>query len=164
MNPQLQLRDIHLPEGISWWPPAPGWWLVLLLMVALIACGFYVYRYRQQRLVHRAAQAELEKIRLSYAATNDAQRLVKSLSIWLRRVCLSLYPRIDVAGLTGKEWLDFLDQAFINKKQTARFSTGNASGLASAPYQQSIEIDAEAILELCHCWLQCLPPTRRKQT
>ena len=33
MNPQLQLRDIHLPPEPSWWPPAPGWWLLALLLV-----------------------------------------------------------------------------------------------------------------------------------
>ena len=25
---QLDLRDIHLPEAIGWWPPAIGWWLL----------------------------------------------------------------------------------------------------------------------------------------
>ena len=36
MDPeQIPLRDLHLPDAISWWPLAPGWWIVLGL--ALIA-------------------------------------------------------------------------------------------------------------------------------
>ena len=36
MNPELQLRDIHLPPEPSWWPPAPGWWLLAAILVAAI--------------------------------------------------------------------------------------------------------------------------------
>ena len=25
-----QLRDIQLPEPISWWPLAPGWWVLII--------------------------------------------------------------------------------------------------------------------------------------
>ena len=30
MDPQqIPLRDLHLPDAISWWPLAPGWWLAI---------------------------------------------------------------------------------------------------------------------------------------
>ena len=28
-----QLADIHLPTEISYWPPAPGWWILSILVV-----------------------------------------------------------------------------------------------------------------------------------
>jgi len=57
MNPgsELPLRDIHLPAPLSWWPPAPGWWLLLTLLVAIALLGGYLlHRYRRNAL-QRAA-------------------------------------------------------------------------------------------------------------
>ena len=46
-NPALeQLRDIHLPQAVHWWPPAPGWWLVAALVLALTV---WLSRYLQAR-------------------------------------------------------------------------------------------------------------------
>src|SRR5262249_2452544 len=51
MNPEVQLRDIHLPPEPSWWPPAPGWWIVAALVVVAIALAarFWIKRVREQR-------------------------------------------------------------------------------------------------------------------
>jgi len=32
-NPLVNLKDIHLPPPVSFWPPAPGWWILALLMI-----------------------------------------------------------------------------------------------------------------------------------
>ena len=37
------LRDIQEMTPPSWWPPAPGWWLVGLILAALL---FLVWRWR----------------------------------------------------------------------------------------------------------------------
>lgn len=29
---ELPLRDIHLPETIGWFPPAIGWWLLIIFV------------------------------------------------------------------------------------------------------------------------------------
>jgi hypothetical protein len=36
-----QLRDIHGPDPVSWWPPAPGWWLLAL---GTILCLWLLWR------------------------------------------------------------------------------------------------------------------------
>src|SRR5262245_66626316 len=60
MNPTvdmsaLPLRDIHLPGAISWWPPAPGWWvLAALAMLVAVVVGLYYWRERHRRTALRA--------------------------------------------------------------------------------------------------------------
>ena len=52
MPPELlqKMRDIHYPGDPSWFPPAPGWWLVAaLLIAALIWLYRRFYRYRRDR-------------------------------------------------------------------------------------------------------------------
>ena len=59
MNPldpaTLPLRDIHLPLPVDGWPPAPGWWLVALVVASLVAAG--VVRWRRDRFRHLLAHA-----------------------------------------------------------------------------------------------------------
>ena len=38
------LRDIHMPDPISVWPLAPGWWLAALAMVAAALIVHFVLR------------------------------------------------------------------------------------------------------------------------
>lgn len=156
-NEPLALRDIHLPSSISWWPPALGWWLVLLIVLLLVITGVLIYRYRKSRRLHKAALNELEEIQATYKHNQNDQQLVQSLSIWLRRVSLSLYPRTDVAGLTGKDWIEFLDQAVSKPSSQQYFSEDLGRALISAPYKQSISIDAHALLTTCRNWLSALP-------
>ena len=64
MNPEeLALRDIHLPAPVGWWPPAPGWWLLAGLMLAVIIWLFW--RWQQQRRSEQGlelALSELERL------------------------------------------------------------------------------------------------------
>ena len=35
-DPLAELRGYHPPDPVSWWPPAPGWWLLALLILGLL--------------------------------------------------------------------------------------------------------------------------------
>ena len=40
-DPLQQLKPLHLPPDPSWWPPAIGWWVLLLVLVILTAWTIY---------------------------------------------------------------------------------------------------------------------------
>ncbi|EIJ44057.1 hypothetical protein BegalDRAFT_3236 [Beggiatoa alba B18LD] len=150
MSTELALHDIHLPEPISWFPPALGWWVLFGFIIVAIIAGFWWWQYYRSQYLQRFVLQALESVATQYQQTQDTQQLVIALSRLLRRVCLSYYPRQQVAGLTGDAWLQFLDQFLTNKP----FTDGIGRVLASSPYQAHVEVDAPALLDLCRAWLR----------
>jgi len=123
-DPLAGLRDWHLPEPVSWWPPAPGWWLVAVLILALLALALGLWWLRRSRSAPaRAALAELRALRVGLVDGADRRRFVAEISELLRRLALARYPRDQVAGLAGPQWLAFLDR------------TGGGSGFVQGPGQ-----------------------------
>ena len=157
---QLPLRDIHLPEPVSWWPPGPGWWLLAVLIIALVMTGMWLWTRYKQAAGKRFAQQELSRIAKEFDEFCDRQRLAKDLSALLRRASISYYPRHEVAALTGAEWLNWLDQ----HADCDEFSQGPGTALLSAPYQAKPEYDSAALLALCRRCLQKLPHQLRLTT
>jgi hypothetical protein len=152
----LDLRDIHLPEPISWWPVAPGWWLLIaaiLLLLMLIYIARKIYLARQLK---RDIASELEDIKQRYQQTNNKSQLAKSLSVLLRRASITFYPATDIAGLTGERWLSYLDETGRHSAKAASFHSDTGKVLLSAPYlpeDSTLDFDAQALLALCESWL-----------
>lgn len=158
MNPDLPLRDIHLPDGVSWWPIAPGWWLLLMLLM-LFAAVIWALRINKARgRMRKHALAELEKVETNFSQHQDAQQLASELSTLLRRICISRYPRTDVAGLTGQAWLDFLNA------QTNSFETESADALLNGPFQKRSNINSAALISACRRWIEQLQPMKSTRT
>lgn len=159
MNPDLsQLRDIHLPAPISWWPPAPGWWLLAVLVMAILFVLYFLYRRRQRNDWRRSALAELTRLRLQYQAQpSSPQIIVSELSVLLRRVAISCFPREEVAMLSGDKWLAFLDRGM---GEGAAFQSEQGRLLAVAPYVVDATIPTATLLALfalCENWITKLP-------
>ncbi len=152
--PQLPLRDIHLPEPIGWWPPAPGWWILAALLIAgTILVVAYTRYQRQRNRIRRVSLKAIDEIQETFHVHGDRTRLIRELSILLRRVCISQYPRTEAASLTGVEWMSFLDRSRDGKS----FSEGNGLVLMTEPYRKNPEIDANALLSCCRSWIAALP-------
>jgi hypothetical protein len=141
---ELPLRDIHLPDAISWWPPAPGWWLLAGTLVFILIVALLWRRHWQNQRLLRQLYAELEQLKLSYQADGDAAQTIKQLSILLRRACISYFPRQDVASLTGKDWLALLDST---TKDNA-FSRGVGELLVAGPYRPAKSLDKNKVEQL----------------
>lgn len=151
MNDGLPLRDIHLPDPVSWWPPAPGWWLLLALLCAAGLGAWLRRRYRARHELRRQAFSELERIENRFGQRDDERQALQELSVLLRRVALARYPRAQVASLTGQRWLRFLDGVM----GADAFSRGPGRALAEAPYNPAPGVDnVPDLIDLCRRWLE----------
>lgn len=105
-DPLAQLRDIHLPEAISWWPLAPGWWVVSALLIAGLA---YVSHFLWQR--HHAFTYRRQALAQVKQLPNDSQhQRITALFALLKRVAVSAYPELHLSSLNQAEFIDFLNQ------------------------------------------------------
>ncbi|MFT7414177.1 MAG: hypothetical protein ACI9FO_000835 [Methylophagaceae bacterium] len=150
MEQPLPLRDIHLPEAISWWPPALGWWILLVLIPLVIFGVWYLYKRLTRNTVVKSAKHLLITIK-DDQSSDDLQK-IQQLSTWLRRVTMSGTPEQHNAGLTGKAWLVYLD----NGVEGSPFSDGIGQCLADVQFRQSVpdDLDINALITLCEMWLR----------
>lgn len=144
MDPQqLPLRDIHLPEAIAWWPLAPGWWLLIALL--LVGCVLLLRGYLRSRArstARRLALRRLDELMAEYESHRDAVAFMAAVSALLRRTMLAYAPRHEIAGLTGDEWLAWLDRDL----DKPRFRTETGRKLLEMPYRRPD--DGVAAIEL----------------
>jgi hypothetical protein len=128
-DPLAALRDIHLPEAVSFWPLAPGWWIALGIMVGL-AVAIHALIVLRRRSLKRAALAELAEIEARYEGDGDVSSLALRLSTLLRRVALTRFRRREVASLAGVDWSSFL----LRTGRKLGLSAEQAQGLGRAIY------------------------------
>lgn len=98
MNPDItslsNLHDIVLPPEVGWWPLAPGWYGVLLVLaLVVLLTGWRALKRWKSNAYRRAALRELGTL---HGDTATAELL--------RRTALACVPREQVARLTGRAW------------------------------------------------------------
>ena len=144
----LPLKDIHLPDAIGWWPPAPGWWLTPVVLIALFWLVRLIYRRLRRKTALKTARAMLKNLR---GRTDNLQTLTE-MSALMRRMAISCDSRAAVAGLRGQDWLDYLDRKLPDRP----FGQGIGRCLADAHYRPVApgDVDIEALLNLCERWLK----------
>ena len=151
-DPLAQLRDIHLPQAVSWWPLAPGWWLLMLLLLAGLAIvARCLWLRRQRNAYRRSGEQELEQLFASWQNSKETRAFLQQLNALLKRVALYSFPRADVAAMNGARWTRFLDQHSADGADTA-FSGGP---LEYGPYAATVDgIDVEAVHHSSLRWLR----------
>ena len=157
MNPPVQntaaLRDIHLPDAISWWPPAIGWWLLLVLIILFLYFAPKIYRYFTFIPFNKVAEENFQDIITNYNQSRDVLELVSKLSILLRQISMTHSGRESVAQLTGEEWLNHLNS--MTSKHY--FDKEVKELLINAPYQQSHKLDPQPLIVAVQNWISALP-------
>lgn len=147
---QIPLRDIHLPGEVGWWPPAPGWWalLAIVLGIAVFFAARYALRYRQ-----RAALRALRRVQAMLEEGAEAEDCLPSVSTIMRRFAMSVAanPRL-VAGLVGEHWLRYLDSRW----ERDAFVNGPGAALSVAPYAPAHRCSRDTaltLIALCMDWV-----------
>ena len=148
-----QLHDIQLPSPIPFWPMAPGWWFLAILMLALLIIG----SIKSLRLIkrHQKIRAFEDQIQqLNHLYQLEPQRALAELSILIKRIALTVFPRAEITPLKGQAWLTFLDKT----GQTQGFSEGIGQCLATAPYQANPQVDFLSLTQLVQQWFKQVTP------
>lgn len=105
------LRGLVEPGPPPIWPPAPGWYAVALVLVALVVWIYIeALRRARQNRYRRLALQELKRIRVSSAVRGKRAKSIASLGDLIKRTALAAYPRSEVACLSGEPWLAFLEE------------------------------------------------------
>lgn len=146
----LPLRPMQLPDAISWWPMAPGWWLLIVLSMAIV---FALIWWLRRRLAdpRRFALAELESIQQRFQQDEDKTVLINYCNQLLKRTALTLFPRQDVAALSGDDWLAFL------LENSRGCQPQSMQCLAEGPYRAHTDYDTTALISACRQWLKTAP-------
>jgi hypothetical protein len=144
-----RLHDIVAPPPAPWWPPAPGWYVVLAVGIPLLIwAGVKLALAWKHNRYRRAALAELAAIRASRPPD-----LLSCLSELLKRTALIAYPREEVAALSGREWLAFLDRTGA----TTAFTSGPGHPIGDGPYSRPAALDdndRDAVFTVARDWLR----------
>jgi hypothetical protein len=145
-----QLRDIHLPAAINWWPLAPGWYLSgVTVLIALSLLVFLLRRYYLKGYVKRQALTLLMRYENEYQQGVNSQLIAAKVSELLRRVALQYFPRAEVASLQGENWLLFLN----NTSKKISFNPVRHE-LLELPYHPMSKGDLNTLFKITKQWIK----------
>lgn len=109
-NP-LGLKDIHVPEQISNFPVAYGWWLLAATLLVLIV--FLLFKIRQKAKLARHQKQALKQLKNSpHMSNNNVITLLK----W---AAMQYFPRSQLAKLYGGQFQQFLVTNLSEKHQNS---------------------------------------------
>tara|TARA_B110000503_G_scaffold139089_1_gene226675 strand:+ start:33356 stop:33832 length:477 start_codon:yes stop_codon:yes gene_type:complete len=152
VNPQDPLANLHplrQPELIGWWPPAPGWWLLLCLAIATVAMLIYLLRKHYKKSAYRRhALLQLQALHTQYQVDKNSGNYLAHINALLKSVALVAYPRSTVAAQHGAGWRIFLNQSLPHDAQLQ-------DDFDNAVYQsRSPDLDMAQVHRVAQLWIK----------
>lgn len=151
-DPLAGLRDLHLPAEPGLWPPAPGWWVLGVAVLALLIAAVAWARHRRRggpRLRVRARRS-LQALAEDHAGSDDTRALLRDVAAWQRRVAVACFGP-DAASITGAQW---------TARLCAQGDPRDAdvwAAVAEHRYQpRPPAVDRDALLAACRRWLEAV--------
>ncbi|MEZ8491585.1 DUF4381 domain-containing protein [Vibrio splendidus] len=157
MKQPLELSPAITPSAPSWWPLAWGWWAVIVTAIALIALVFFIVKRGQknQYAKNKALACFRDSQPSNTLSPSAAQDIV-------RQAALSYFPRDKVAGLSGDDWLAFLDAQLAKPLFAAKQSQWQQALYQDTALMSDEQKKAQQqLVNDCETWLRkALPPKR----
>ena len=144
-----QLQDIHSAGQPLWWPPAPGWWVLALILLLVLA--FVLRKWVGWLSVHRRRKAwlcALEDLNRQYDPVQQPHEYLAGLNRLFRAVAVKAFPGTACARLQGEEWV-----AFIASLMPEKHSADKLGALASGPYEPLPHFEAAALNASASTWV-----------
>lgn len=151
MSTELPLRDVHSAVAPDWWPPAPGWWVVLALVIVAIAMFAYrgCRRWRRER-IRRRLRAELASV--EPLAQEDPAAFLSQLAVLLKRLVIHACDRPELAGVHGSAWRAVLLEVADEDPQLQAAADAVVREQYRPPDKQAVPIPA--LTELARRWVE----------
>lgn len=140
-----EIKDIHIPESVSLFPLAYGWWVIL----AGIIFAFFIIKAAVWSIKRSRKHYALKKLK-NISLENPIKAAIE-MSELLKRICHVRYK--EALSLYGKPWIDFL-----NEHTSFKLNDEAASLLMFAPFMKSQgknikEKTAVELKEFCQKWI-----------
>jgi hypothetical protein len=151
-NSQLleQLQDIHSVGNPGWWPPAPGWWvLALLVLILLVLAGRFLLAKIRARRRRRLFLVEAERLQIEFDPVQQGREYLAAMNRLFRVVAMKAFPDTGCASMQGDEWV-----TFIRSLLPANSNTENLGALAHGPYEATPVFDQKALNEHARTWIR----------
>ncbi len=167
MNPLDQLADITVPDQVSAWPLAWGYWVsALLVLLIIISAWHYTRRYLRINKRKKLAITEIQNLML------NGPNAICNMNVILKHTCnhyFSNSSEISVAPLTlhGENWKQFLLDNYQGK-ETSRLDYSidiiNQCLYQNLTQEQLAQMDFIKIKMAIVEWIQTSLPPRKKHS
>jgi len=148
-NRMWGLKEIPLPDPVSYFPETIGWLLLLLFFGLFLGILFWIQLQRwRQRAYLRLAIRDLHEI--SHQQLNYTQ-----IPLILRRSALQKYNRAEIASLRGQPFIDWLN----GRLKQPVFEPVDGELMAALPYAPLTNVGADkaaldSLVEKSIFWLK----------
>lgn len=115
----IELNDIHIPDQISNFPFAYGWWLLAIFLILLITLSIIkIRKHTKQNAIKKQALNQL---------MNSPEQSINDTIALLKWAAMHYFSRAQLAKLFGDSLQQFLISALPSKHQEA-FTTLSKQG------------------------------------
>jgi hypothetical protein len=156
-----QLRDIHLPDPPGVWPPAPGWWLLTLVLLGLLVWLTLrgVTAERGRRPIRRARRLYEDVYRRYQSGELSTRDYLHQSNELIKRLLIHGLHDDAARRATGNAWLELLD----HHVSEPMFSRGPGAALGDERFRPDVEADASGVHQAISELLERVRPAGRSK-